>query len=122
MNEKTILVVEDEPALLEAVTFKLKQQGVHVLAASTGEDALAILENAKPSLIWLDILLPGINGLDVLNHVRSKKELADIPVVIVSVSAGPEKIKEAFSRDVTDYIVKSEYSIDEIVHRVSALL
>jgi len=124
MNEekKTVLLVEDEPALQEAVKMKLEKEGVEVLVAGTGEKGLQILEEKRPNLVWLDVLLPGINGLEVLRRIRTDEKLKDLPVVIVSVSSGQEKIKQAFSMNIIDYIIKSEYTIDDIIKKVKDIL
>jgi CheY-like chemotaxis protein len=121
-SQKTVLVLEDEPALQEAIKLKLQQSGVHVLTASNGEDALEILKQTKPNLAWFDILLPGMNGLEVLRQVRGDERLKNLPVVMVSVSGGPEKIKQAFGLNVVDYIIKSEYPIDDIIRKINGIL
>ena len=117
-SQKTVLVVEDDHALQEAIKFKLEQAGANVLAAGSGEEALEILKSHYPDFIMLDILLPGMDGLEVLRHIRENALLQGLPVAIMSVSAGAEKIKEAFSLNVVDYFIKSEYRIDEITFRV----
>lgn len=122
MNNKTILVVEDEPALLEAVKLKLTRLGFEVMAAATGEQAFTLLSQKRPNLIWLDVLLPTMNGLEVLRKIRENPETKDIPVTIVSVSASPEKIRQAFALNVLDYIVKSEFTIDDIIKKIQGLL
>jgi CheY-like chemotaxis protein len=122
METKTVCVVEDEPALSEAVKIKLSKAGFSVLTAGTGEEAMEVLKNHKPDLVWLDILLPGMNGLEVLRKIKSTSELKDLKVVVVSVSAGPEKIQEAFSLGAIDYLVKSEYTIDQLINKVTEIL
>ena len=124
MNDpkKSILVVEDEQALQEALKMKLEKAGVEVITANTGEEALAILENMRPDLVSLDVLLPRMNGIEVLQSIRTSAKLRDIPVVMVSVSAGPEKVKQAFGMNVVDYLVKSEYTIDDIVKKLKEIL
>ena len=117
-SQKTVLVVEDDHALQEAIKFKLEQAGAHVITASSGEEALEILKSHYPDFTMLDILLPGMDGLEVLHHIRDNALLQGLPVAIMSVSAGAEKIEEAFSLNVVDYFVKSEYRIDEITFRV----
>jgi DNA-binding response OmpR family regulator len=116
------MVVEDEPSLLEAIVFKLRQRNIEVVSAQTGEDALSLLKDDPPSLVWLDVLLPGINGLTVLQSIRSDKSTYDIPVVMVSVSASPAKIAQAKELGAIDYIVKSDHKIDTIIDRVSDML
>jgi len=122
LKNKMILVVEDEPALLEAVKLKLIKAGIEVLTAITGEEALAVLGQKKPNLVWMDVLLPTMNGLEVLRKIRENPETKDLSVVIVSVSASPEKIKQAFSLNVLDYIVKSEFTIDSIIKKILDLV
>lgn len=66
----------------------------------------------------MDILLPGIDGLSVLAQMKNSETLKDVPVIVVSVSGGPEKIAEAKKLGIIDYIVKSDYRIEDIVSRV----
>lgn len=122
MKMKNILVVEDEQALQEALKLKLEKEGIGVLTASTGEEALEILKTHRPTLVSLDILLPRMNGLEVLRNIRENPSLYDLPVVVVSVSGGPEKIKQAFSMNVVDYLIKSEYKIEDIVNKLKEML
>ncbi len=122
MRKKTVLVIEDEPALLEAITFKLEQQGVTTLRAQTGEEALMLLQGTHPDLVWLDILLPGIDGLGVLESIRADQSLQGLPVVVVSVSASPKKIAAAKDLGALDYIVKSDNKIGSIVDRILGVL
>ncbi|MDP3057814.1 MAG: response regulator [bacterium] len=121
-NKTVVVVVEDEPSLLMAIDFKLKKIGYEVFTAETGEKGLELIKEKKPALIWADLLLPGMNGIELLRKIKKEPELKKIPFVIVSVSAGPDKIKEAFSLGATDYIVKSNYHIDEIIERVIKLI
>ena len=120
--KKLILVVEDEPNLLEAIKRKLEKENVNVLTAETGEQALGALEKQKPDLVWLDILLPGINGLEDLRSIRNNPLLKDLKVVAVSVSGGDDKIKEARALNVDDYIIKSENTLALITKRVLSYL
>lgn len=120
--QKKILVVEDDLALQEAIVLKLTSDKYSVKAFSNGKEALESLKDDVPDLVWLDMLLPGIDGLEVLKSIREKMHLRDLLVVIVSVSAGPEKIKRAFELGVCDYIVKSDYNLKEIIRKVEAHL
>src|SRR3989338_2792287 len=123
VNKKLVLVVEDEPALREGIALKLdREETVEVTAVTNGEDALLFLRERKPSLIWLDLLLPGINGLEVLEKIRNDADLKNLPAVIVSVSAGGGKGKRAFELGALDYIVKSNNSIDDIIKKVKGIL
>jgi len=118
----TVLIVEDEASLQEAARLKLEKEGVETIVAGSGEDGLKILQSRKPDLIWLDILLPGMNGLEFLRRVRENPETKDLPVLILSVSSGQEKVKQAFAMNVIDYLVKSEYTIENVVKKVKNIL
>ena len=117
-TQKSILVIEDEPALQEAIKMKLEKDGISVIAFSTAEEGAEFLKKEKPDLIWLDILLPGMNGLEFLKVIREDLNLKDLPVVVVSVSSSQEKIKKAFDLNIADFIVKSEGDLNSIIKRV----
>ena len=121
-KKKIILIVEDEQALQDALKMKFEKEGVEVLTAGTGEEALEVLKKKRPILVSLDILLPKMNGLEVLKKIRGDFKLRDLPVVMVSVSGGQEKIREAFSLGVVDYLVKSEYKIENIVKKIMGIM
>lgn len=118
---KTILVVEDDKALNQAVVLKLKKRGYNPVSVFTAEDAMKVLENgaSKIDFIWLDLLLPGMSGMDFLRLVREDQKLKDKKVAIVSVSGGYEKQKEAKDLGVVDYIIKSNYNLNDIIEMVS---
>jgi CheY-like chemotaxis protein len=117
-----ILVVEDEAALQEAIKVKLVSEGFDYIAAISAEEAFVFLETGRPDIIWLDLLMPGMGGFAFLEKLRIMPELKDLPVVIVSVSASPEKIKRAFELNVVDYIVKSQYKLGDIISRLRSFL
>ena len=117
---KTILVVEDDQGLQEAIKIKLEKDGFRILLASTGEEAIDILEENYDGidLVWLDYLLPKMDGLEVLKKVREDPKIKDTKVVMVSVSGSPEKVKQAYALEILSYIVKSEGTLEAIVKRV----
>ena len=121
-DQKTILVIEDEPALREAINLKLTREKFRCLPAETAEVGLEIMEKEKPDLIWLDLLMPGMGGFAFLGKIREQKKLRDIPVVIVSVSASPEKIRLAFGLNVVDYLVKSQFRLADIIKRLDGYI
>lgn len=115
---KTILVVEDELPLQHAVVFKLEQSGFSVSAVATAEGALNELKTHRPDLIWLDLLLPGMNGLQFLEVLRSTPGYKDIPIMIVSVLNDQRRIKKAFELNVVDYTIKSQASLESAITKV----
>jgi DNA-binding response OmpR family regulator len=117
-----ILVIEDELSLREAIAIKLTKEGFRCLPVETAEAGFKILEREKPDLIWLDLLMPGMGGFAFLEKIREQKKWRDIPVLIVSVSASPEKIRLAFGLNIVDYLVKSQFRLEDIVKRVKSYI
>lgn len=119
-DKKTVLVVEDDVALNKAIVFKLNKKGYETALAVNAEQALEILKSGRKfDFIWLDILLPGMNGLDFLKKIREDDALKDERVAVVSASGGYDKEVRAKQLGALDYIVKSQFGLDEIIERVS---
>lgn len=118
---KTILVIEDDLALNSAIKIKLEKAGYNVVSVLTAEEAIPILENQAQVIdfIWLDILLPGMSGLEFLNIIRKRPFLKDKKVAVVSVSGSYGTKDTAMKLGVVDYIVKSEYKLDDIIKRIT---
>lgn len=119
---KTILLIEDEQALNKAIKLKLEQQGYKVSSFIKAEEALEFLKKEKPDFIWLDLLLPGMNGFQFLENLKKSEEYKNIPVAMVSVSGGPDTIEKAYELGVKDYIVKSQFNLNRIDDRVKLLM
>lgn len=100
---KRILVVEDEPDIAELIRYHLEGNGYRVTTVARGEEALAKAGQEKPDLITLDLLLPDMDGFEVLQRLKSDQETADIPVVIVSIV--PDR-KDGFRLGAVDYVTK----------------
>lgn len=118
--KKTILLLEDDVALNRAIMLKLEQKGHRVISTMRAEDALEVLASEHPTIdiIWLDLLLPGMNGIDFLAEIRKNPEYKDIKVVICSVSGREESKSIARGLGVVDYFVKSDYDINTLVDNV----
>jgi len=121
-GQKTVLVIEDEAPLQDAIKVKLKKESLRYIPAFSAEEGAVILKKEIPNIIWLDLLLPGMGGFAFLEQLRKEPLFSNIPVVIVSVSASPEKIRRAFELNVVDYLVKSQYKLNDIVKRIKMFL
>ena len=119
---KKILVVEDEKPLCEAIKIKLDKKGVKNYIVNSAEEAIEFLKNDGIDLIWLDIRLPKMNGLEFLKLIKSNPQWKDKKVVIVSVSGSYEMMEKAKDYGAIDYIVKSELTLDNIINRVIAVV
>ncbi|MEC7465586.1 MAG: response regulator transcription factor [Pseudomonadota bacterium] len=119
---KKILVIEDEEDLNQTLSFNLENEGYKVTPALKGSEALSILENeSPPDLVILDLMLPDISGLDICRHIRSKDNLKNISVIIVTAKGEEVDRVVGFELGADDYIVKP-YSIRELMLRVQAQL
>jgi putative two-component system response regulator len=117
MNEGTIMVVEDTQASLKLITDILVAEGYQVRPADSGELALASIEAMPPELILLDIIMPGMDGFEVLRRLKAQEETRDIPVIILSaITEGEQRVK-GLNLGAVDFISKP-YQADELLARV----
>lgn len=120
-NRKTVLVLEDDPHLSRIIIHKLSERGHNPLLATNVDDAIKLMEsNESVDVFWLDILLPGASGLDFLKYAKEKEKFKDIKAFVVSASGGSEQQEEARRLGVVEYVVKGDYSLDEIIERIVA--
>lgn len=118
----TILLAEDDIILAELYTERLKQEGFTVVHAGNGEDALEYVKQYNPSLIILDIMMPKMNGLDVLKTLKESPDTKAIPVLIVTALVQEiERINKMLTQ-ADGYIVKSEVLPAEIIEEVKKRL
>lgn len=113
----TIMVVEDENLLLQAITKKLKLSDMDVLSCASGQQAIDYLANLDelPDAIWLDYYLKDMNGLAFMQELKQNPAWTNIPVIVVSNSANPEKVNNMLALGARKYILKAEYRLDEII-------
>lgn len=111
------MVVEDEVLLLQAITKKLKLSGMDVLSCASGQQAVDYLDNLDelPDAVWLDYYLKDMNGLAFMQELKANPKWTDIPVIVVSNSASPEKVHNMLALGAKKYILKAEYRLDEII-------
>jgi len=118
-DKKRILVIEDEPHIAEGLKLNLKLQGNEVEIAPDGASGLKLWREWQPDLIVLDIMLPGVDGLSVLQSIRLEDE--QIPILILSAKARPKDRIRGFTYGVDDYLTKP-FDLEEFLLRVERLL
>jgi len=106
MSKERILVVDDEEDILELVRYNLAKEGYHVIGALTGEDALQKARSEKFDLIVLDLMLPGIDGLDVAKRLKSSPKTEQVPIVMLSAKGEEADIVTGLELGADDYITK----------------
>jgi len=121
-SSKKILWVEDDKFLSSILFKKFESSGHKVLKASDGTEALKILETEVPDIIVLDILLPGMNGFDLLQQIKTQEKLRSIPVIMLSNLNKSSDVEKAKTLGAQKFMVKAAVSLDEIVREVDSLL
>lgn len=123
-DQTTIMVVEDETLLLQAITKKLKLSGLDVVSCASGQQAIDYLDNLDllPDAVWLDYYLKDMNGLAFMQAIKENPKWQHIPVVVVSNSASPEKVHNMLALGAKKYILKAEYRLDEIITMMQDLI
>lgn len=101
-----VLVVEDEADSMELVQGVLNYYGIHSVGASTGEEALRLLENMNPTLIIIDLALPGLNGWELLEHLRPDPRFAQVPLIAITAFHTPELAEQAIEAGFDAYFPK----------------
>jgi DNA-binding response OmpR family regulator len=105
-NQKTIVVVEDEQDAAEMFAEMMRVSGFQVLKAAGSNSAMSIINKEVPAAVILDIMLPGISGLEVLRYMRREPKLAKIPVVVVSAKCTPSDIQTGMDAGASVYLTK----------------
>lgn len=123
-DTKKVLIVEDEPFLRELCTKKLIMLDYDVEIAIDGKEAIKKVNSKKPGLILLDLIIPGIDGFTVIEKVRSHpdKKISQTPIVVLSNLGQQEDIDRAIGLGANDYLIKSNFTITEIVDKVRGYL
>ena len=113
-----VLVVEDDPFLMKVAGLTLEDKGYHVERAVTGKEAIVAIKKNGYKLVLLDLIMPEMDGFEVLNELKKQKN--KVPIVVFSNLSQEEDKKEALSLGAKDYFVKSDITLDEladIVHK-----
>lgn len=117
-NNKSVLIVEDEEILQKAYKAKLEFSGFNVTLASNGRQAFALLKQSKPDLIILDMIMPQMNGIDFLKLIESEAGELQVPIIALSNLDDEENIRTAIKLGVTDYLIKSQISMQDLERKV----
>ncbi|PIR72939.1 MAG: response regulator [Candidatus Nealsonbacteria bacterium CG10_big_fil_rev_8_21_14_0_10_36_23] len=119
---KKILFIEDEETLQKTLGEVLKQEGYEIIPALDGEAGLNLLKSEKPDLILLDLVMPKMDGFEVLKRLKADEETKDIPVIVLTNLEGIGDVGKAIELGATTYLVKAQYSLEEVVEKVKKAL
>jgi two-component system, OmpR family, response regulator MtrA len=116
-----IVVADDDADIRDLVVFKLEQSGHEVVPVGDGAAAVEACQEAVPDLVILDLMMPGMGGLDACRALRAQPALARVPVILLTARAQESDIEQGFNAGADDYVVKP-FSPRELASRVSAVL
>ena len=119
---RRILVAEDDRFLRKAAEMALKRHGYTVLTAVDGEEALQAARSGLPDLILLDLIMPKLNGFDVLQALKKEEPTAQIPVIVLSNLGQDRDVQQAMDAGATAYFIKTDLSLHALVQRVEETL
>ena len=115
-DKKLVLVVDDEQAILRILGIKLRASGYDVVTVSNGKDALALIGSAQPDIILLDVLMPGIDGFEVLKRLRA---FLNLPIIVIS--ARSEYEQKALDLGANDFLAKP-FDLNEVTNKIDKLI
>lgn len=122
MEPKKILIVEDDEFLRSLNAKRLETEGFKVVVAVDGQNAIDLIPKELPHLIFLDLLLPGIDGFEVLKKIKADPTTKDIPVVVFSNLGQKEDIEKARGLGAIDFLVKANFTLDDVVTKIKEIL
>ncbi len=115
---KKILLVEDEEIIIDLLQRKLSREGYEVSTARDGEECLRVIRGIKPDLVLLDIIMPKMGGLEVLEEMQKDVDLNKIPVIVISNSGQPVELDRAQRFGARDWLVKTQFDPQEVIDKV----
>jgi CheY-like chemotaxis protein len=115
---KKILLIEDEQLMIDLLERKLIQEGYEVSVAKDGVEGLEKMQEARPDLILLDIIMPRMGGFEVMEEMANNEELKRIPVVVISNSGQPVELDRAKRLGAKDWLIKTEFDPQEVIDKV----
>ena len=121
-KNKNILIIEDDKFLSKMLARMLESHNYEVTQAITGKEGLVKASGGDVNLILLDIMLPDIDGFDLLETIKADEKIKKIPVIIMSNLGQPEDIQQGRALGAKDYLVKSDLSLDDVVDKVRKYL
>ena len=117
-KKSSILLVEDDEFLAELYATKLNLEGFDVSLAVDGEKGLKMVKEKKPDLILLDIILPKMDGFELLKTLKNDKALKDIPVILLTNLSQKDEVKKGLELGAQDYLIKAHFMPSEVVKKI----
>ncbi len=119
---KKILIIEDDEFLRELIGQKLTREGYIIVEAEDGERGIEAVKKEKPDLVLLDLILPGVDGFEVLSQIKKDPSTAQVPVLILSNLGQKDDIERGLKLGAVDYLIKAQFTPGEIVKKIAKIL
>ena len=119
---KTVLIVDDDPFILDMYVLKFREEGFRVEVASDGKKAFEQIKEVHPDVVLLDIVMPLMDGFEVLNKVKQDDALKNIPIILLTNLGQKEDTERGTSLGASDYIIKAHFTPSEVVSKVKEFL
>jgi len=119
---KEILLIEDDPFLIDIYTTKLKDSGFLVEVASDGKQALEKVKAKKPDLVLLDIVLPKVSGWEILRKMKAEANLKNLKIIILSNLGQKEEVEKGMDLGVAKYLIKAHYTPSQVVEEIKKII
>lgn len=119
---KKILIVEDDKFLRGLIVQKLSQEDYDTVEAVDGEQGIKKIKSEKPDLILLDLILPGVDGFEVLSKIKEDPGLSNIPVIILSNLGQRDDVEKGLKLGAVDYLIKAHFTPGEIIEKIKTAL
>ena len=117
-----ILLIEDDKFLRDLISQKLKSEGYEVVEAAEGREGLEKIKKEKPNLVLLDLVLPGIDGFEVLKKIKEDPSTSSLPVIILSNLGQKDSVEKGLKMGAVDYLIKAHFTPTEIIEKVKSNL
>ncbi len=121
MPHKKIAIIDDEEAMVQLLFLELESEGYDVLTAGNGVSGLKLIRDKQPDLVLLDIMMPGLNGYEVIKNVKEDPALRDIPIIMLTARSQDEDIQKGLDLGADDYVTKP-FHAGLLVKRIGTLL
>lgn len=119
---KKILIIEDDKFLRELIAQKILKEGYDIVEAIDGEKGAEVVKKEIPDLVLLDLILPGIDGFEVLAKMKADPKTANIPVIILSNLGQKDDIEKGLEMGANDYLIKAHFTPAEIIEKIQSVL
>ena len=121
-NPTKILIIEDDPFISSMYATKFEHEGYTVATAADGELGLSMIKTEKPDLILLDILLPKMNGFEILKNSKQDPEIKDIPVILLTNLNQKNEIEQGLAMGASDYLIKAHFTPAEVIKKIQEII